>query len=242
MSIKITKKNVKEISLKDMLAEGKLDRIISTTIGDYLGETLEQIIAQKLKDLSNGELCYEPEITDGKCTEGEKTPVCLWSFRNHTDDWMSWLRGKVTKDNQEIYVVFGLTNSEAKSRCEASSQDKQNYVKKIILPEQEIAYPESYHKEYINQNSKSTAFLISELYVAKENIDTDDIGKFYKAYFANGTKKQLNEVDHRLTTYAEIENRKGLEDFLNEKQRTTSDGKTGVVIAKLVYPYVASVS
>lgn len=112
------------------------------------------------------------------------------------------------------------------------------------MPEQEtVLYPENYHKEYINQNKKSMAFLVSDLYVAKENIYADEIKKYYKAYFANGNAEPLNRVHSQCTyAYAEIENREGLESFLNEKQDTISDCETGVIIAKLIYPYVASVS
>ena len=243
MSIKITKKSMKAISLKELLDMGKLDRIISSRAGGYLGETLEQIIMQKLEDLKDGELYYEQEITDGKCTEGEKTPVCLWSLDSRSE---VWLRDKLSEDNmkKEIYVVFGLTDSKAKSSCETADQDEQNYVKKIILPEHEnVIYPENYHKEYINENKKSMAFLVSDLYVAKENIYADEIKKYYKAYFANGNAEPLNRVHSQCTyAYAEIENREGLESFLNEKQDTISDCETGVIIAKLIYPYVASVS
>lgn len=112
------------------------------------------------------------------------------------------------------------------------------------MPEQEtVLYPETYHKEYINKTKGSMAFLVSDLYVAKENIYADEIKEYYKAYFANGKTEQLNRVCSLCTyAYAEIENREGLESFLNEKQDTISDCETGVIIAKLIYPYVASVS
>ena len=107
---------MKAISLKELLNMGKLDRIISSRAGAYLGETLEQIIMQKLEDLKDGELYYEQEITDGKCTEGGKTPVCLWSLNSSSKEW---LRDKLSEDNmkKEIYVVFGLTDSKAKRSC-----------------------------------------------------------------------------------------------------------------------------
>ena len=234
---------MREISLKELLDAGKIDRIISTRAGGYLGESLEQIIMQKLEDLQCGDLYYEEETVDEECFKVNKTPVCLWSLDSSSEEW---LRNKLSDDNmkKEIYVLFGLTDSPSKTHCETTSQDEQNYVNTISTEEQEvIIYPDNYHREYINQNKKSMAFLISELYVAKENIYADEIKEFYKAYFANGREKQLDKVFPLITySYAELENRGGLKQFLDDMQGTINDIETGVIVAKLVYPYVVSVS
>lgn len=252
MTVKISKKivdkdtqeeiSLKEISLKELVDIGKLDRIIYSTAGAYLGEGLEKIIIQKLEDLQCGDLYYLQEADEKKGIEEKKTPVCLWALDSRAQDWLS---DKLSKENnnEEIYVIFGLTNSRAKSECENVNLDKQKYVGEICLKGQDpIIYPENYNKEYISQNRNSMAFLISDIFVAKENIDAVDIKKYYKAYFRDAESKQLNDVFNRVTyAYAEIEDVEGLKNYLDENQDTISDKETGVMIAKLIYPYVVSV-
>ena len=227
-----------ERSLKELLDKGYLDDVVFAGAGGYLGESLKQIVAQKYEDLRCGELYYEPESPKGIYV-GEKKAVCLWALKNYT---MNWLRETIEENmGERILAILGVTESDAKSSCEATTQDKQPYVKSFIVPSEPKAmkYPDAYHIEYISEKGNSMGFVVSGLFVAKENVCVNDLKKYYNAYFKSGKIMPCKKIhSRRPCTYAKLINKEGLNDFLSQKQNTIKDSESGILIAELVYPFV----
>lgn len=241
-----TSHKFEEISFQELLRNGKLENFIYTHVGDYLGESITQILNNKIIDLQSGSLGIiknniSPTLCIKNTDHNSATPVCLWSLSGKQE---KWLRSKLNeKFNQEdIYILMHYTGSKSKS----FSNDIPRIVKSLSLDRTKKTeiynYPNDYKPEIINTTGNSMAFLISNFYYLKEDLNCKDITEFtipiYEGY--NNSAPLPNTTNRKPFYLLSINNKKGFQDKLSLMVQE-SNNSTGMILAKVPYPYIVAV-
>lgn len=229
---------IKEISLKKILENNQLNKIIYSRVGDYLGESAYKILKNKIEDLNkNIELEFEEE----------KVHACFWSLSGNQQ---RWLRNQLSEQGEkDVYMILSYTGSKKLSNKTESGR----YVSQYSLDRKKPFYDypndngdkdNGYKTEYISDSKNNMAFLISELYCCSENVTREIIEKSYTALFESkiAESKKINLCNRQKPFYvAELRenDKKSFEQSL--KNADTNSNKTGFIVAKLAYPFVVAV-
>lgn len=237
---------MEQISLNKLIENNNLESIIYTNAGDYLGESLVQILANKLEDIDKGNIYIDKErnlrISSNNVNSLNDTRVCLWSLAHRQENW---LRKKILNDKnyEDIYMIINYTGSKNKSNIEYDKNDERRNVKKISVDRNDknkIQYPKEYHTEYINSKGSSMAFLISKFYYIQESLNGIDIADCFEAEFENGNKRKISE-SYKQSPYF-FAHLKMKETLLSRiKEDDVNPNLTGIIVAKIPYPYVVAV-
>lgn len=223
----LTETQIKSISLKELLEKGQLDTIIYSKIGDYLGESAYQILQNKLMDLNeNIKLEFE----------SKSVHACFWSLAGNQQEWLQTSINERKKEN-EFYMILSYTGSKNLSGATDKTAQFYSLDQKIYY-----SYPNKYRPEYISSRS-SMSFLISELYYCEENITREVIEEAFTAIFKCGKSKKIKDCSRQKPFFlAELRNT----DKNNLKKKlenaVVDSNKTGLIIAKVVSPFVVAVS
>lgn len=167
--------SINNISLKKLLDDGRLDRIIYTKAGDYLGESLLKILSNKASDLSKGcGFAFDNNNVVEK--------ACLWSLKGNQT---KWLRQQLDSDgnHEDKYMILSYTGSK---KC-SGKQEVEQVVKVVSLDrlkkQKKIDYPQEFKAEIVSGNYNNMAFVVSDLYYVDENITGKDIEGIYLGIF-----------------------------------------------------------
>ena len=209
-----------------------LNHIIYSRVGDYCGETVYQILKNKIQDLQ-----YNPNIL-GKCTSS-----CFWALHSKQEEW---IRKKIVEnmledDSEEIYLVLSYTGSKKQSGESPDEFRINQYALDRNRKTTKYEYPNEFKPAKIAPGS-NIAFLISELYYAEEDITGSIIEEAYSAFFETTSHTaKINSTCKQKPFYLATLKEKDREK-INSKitESDSNSNKTGLIIAKLANPFVVA--
>ena len=226
-------RNLEEISVKELVEQNHLDRIIYSKAGDYLGETIYEILSNKFADLQEKYNPFEQKEAD--------KGMCFWSVAGDQQDW---LRSILSSDKKEdVYILLFYTGSKNLS---AKTADEFNAVSFSLKRKRDKKYP--YPTEFVPElvsNRNNMAFLISDFYYPKEEISTEIIEGAYTAIYeqvySDSRPIHISEGVKQKTFYVgELQNG-DREILINQLKTANCDrNNTRMILAKLQYPYVVA--
>ncbi|MBQ4282466.1 MAG: hypothetical protein IJB96_00875 [Lachnospira sp.] len=222
---------IKQVSIKKLLEKNKLDYIIYTKAGDYLGETLYQILFNKFADLQCKYDPFEKQYKD--------TGMCFWSVAGDQQEWISRMLSSKC-DKKDVYMLLFYTGSKNLS----TALPKEKKAKTFSLKrkdEYKYEYPDFYVDELLG-NRKNMAFLIADFYYPKEEIVTDMIETAYEGMFESSAPSYIcsgyNQKTYYLATIKANDKKRLLQIVEGAKEDTN---QTRMILARLTYPYVVAI-
>lgn len=232
---------LKKVSLKELFGNNKFSRGVIMAAGGYNGQDFNSIIQTKIYDIKQNGFCF-------------------WAFRGITSDSSLKKAFEFLDVQGEKYIIMTFTLDPQYAQGTNVSIEKsekiEDYFKrmkkiKIEHPEKKHAekfkyitsdsfeiYPDNLFPEILLDTAKnnSLAYLISDFYFAKDNIEIDTLCSMFKQYEVTKNKQSKcnyhrTQGKHRIISLENVDTNK----FKNE-----SDG-IRFIIAKLKYPYLAKV-
>ncbi len=226
--------SIEDISIKDLIDNHKMDRIIYSKAGDYLGETIYEILSNKFSDLQKK---YNP-IEEQQAETG----TCFWAIAGEQQDWLRQVLMKEGK-KESVYLFLVYTGSKSLSGETAERKAAKAFSLKR-KGDKKTKYPCCYVDELIGDRN-NMAFLISDFYSPKEEINSEMIEESYTAIFQNTytnvEPSHISEGDKRKTYYLGELRDVDKEQLLRQLETVNCNkNQTRMLVARLEYPYVVA--
>lgn len=232
---------LKKVSFKELFENNKFSRGVIMAAGGYNGQDFNSIIQTKIYDIKQNGFCF-------------------WAFRGITSDSSLKKAFGFLNFGAEKYIIMTFTSDpkyrEGTDVSIKKDEKIEDYFKrmkrlKIEHPEKKYAekfkyitsdsfetYPDNLFPEILLNTAKndSSAYLISDFYFAKDNIEINTLCSMFKQYEVTKNKQSkcnyyCTQGKHRIIS---------LENVDTNKFKGESDGLR-FIIAKVTYPYLAKV-
>ena len=236
---------IKRLNIKSLFEKDKFSRGVIMYAGAYAGQDFHSILITKMHDIKNNKFCFWAfsALSNGETLEK------AFNFLNEGDG--------------EKYIIMPYTNSskyaKGKDVSIEAGETKDQYIERMMKKHPSKCYVEGF--KYVNSGSdekifkkypenlipeilldgkeSSAAYLISEFYFAKDNIEIKELCSMFEQYKARQDEFGECSLGNSQQGHALVN--------LNMKDVVFSKFKdelpdVSYVIAKLEHPYIAQLT